>query len=205
MKKMVLMLCAGCFSIPAVAQFYGLPIADGASAPAAGETRASAGAVLAGDFNLYGGRLLFAPLGRLALFADFGAMDPAAGDLGSAFQGGAKFTLPLKADNPVDVALRATWAFASYDTRGGDLKMNGFNVGALVSREVERLTPYAFLGLNFVDAEVDINGPGRNSKDETDLAVAAGVLLRLVRHLSLYGELAHVDELMFNAGARWTF
>ena len=124
------------------------------------------------------------------------------GNLGGSAAGGALFALPLS-ESPVDVALRATWGHARFDIRGGDLKAYAFNAGAVVSREVEFLTPYAFLGLNFVDTEVKARGV-KYSDDETDLAVAFGALLRLGARFSVYGELAHVDELFFSFGARWT-
>ena len=202
MKKLVCFV-AGCLWVSAVsAQFVGLPIAGGAAAPETGETRRSAGAVMGDDFNLYGGRLFFSPIRRLGLFVDAGAIDPDGGDVGFAGQGGALFALPLS-ESPVDVALRATWGHARFDIRGGDLKAYAFNAGAVVSREVEFLTPYAFLGLNFVDTEVKARGV-KYSDDETDLAVAFGALLRLGARFSVYGELAHVDELFFSFGARWT-
>jgi hypothetical protein len=204
MKKAILFLCLSMFAASAMAQFLGLPIADSAQAPATGETSVSAGAVMGDDFNLYGGRLSFAPVRPLAVFADLGAIDPDGGDTGLAFQLGGKFTLPLK-ESPVDVALRAVWDWASFDLKAGDVTSTGFNAGVLVSREVNLISPYAYAGLNFVDSEIKVKGGGKNSDDSTDLALAIGTLIRLSEQISLYVEFAHVDDAFIGFGARWGF
>ena len=204
MKKWILVLCLCLLSVPAMAQFAGLPIANSAAAPVAGETRVTAGIVTSDDYNQYGGRLSFAPIARLALFGDFGALDPDGGDVGPSGQAGVQFTLPLGEESLIDLALRATAGFASFDFDGGDLSMNGFTAGGLVSRDVKILSPYAFLGMSVVNIEVDAHGASE-SEDETDLAFAVGTLLKLTDAFSLYGEYAHVDESFLNAGARWTF
>ncbi len=205
MKKRLLMVCLLWIPVPALAQFLGLPIADDAKAPTMGTTRISAGGVQGDEFNLYGGRLSFAPIGRLALFADVGAIDPDRGDLGFACQLGAQFTLPLGQSRPVDVALRAAWDQARFDLDAGDVESSGFNAGVLVSREVKLFSPYAYLGLNFVDSEVKVKGGGKASDDSTDLAVAVGTLIRLADPFALYVEFAHVDDPFVNFGGRWTF
>jgi hypothetical protein len=204
MKRTFALLCLLALSSLASAQIIGMPIADGAAAPPMGETRASAGAVLGDDFNLYGARLSFAPIHRLALFVDFGAIDPDGGDMGFAFQGGAKFTLPLNPENLADVALRATFGNAGFDFHGGDVDMTGFTGGAEVSRTLGAFTPYAFLGLSFLDYEAQA-GSYKESKDETDLAFALGSLLRFGQNFSLYVELAHVDDFLTAFGGRWDF
>ena len=204
MKKWILVLCLCLLTVPVMAQFAGLPIANSAAAPVAGETRISGGAAFSDDFSLYGGRLSFAPIGRLALFGDLGAIDPDGGDLGPSGQAGLQFTLPMGEEKLMDMALRATVGYARFDFDGGDLAMDGFTLGALVSRDVTLITPYVFLGMSFVDTEVDVHGM-KESEDETDLAFAVGTLLNLTDAFSLYGEYAHVDESFLNAGARWTF
>lgn len=204
MKKAILFLCLSMFAVSAMAQFLGLPIADSAKAPAMGETRLSTGAVLGDDFNLYGGRLSFAPIRPLAVFADLGAIDPDGGDMGLAFQIGGKFTLPLK-ESPVDVALRALWDWASFDLEAGEVTSTGFNAGVLVSREVKLFSPYAFAGLSFMDSETKLKEGGKNSDSSTDLALAVGTLVRLSEQLSLYVEFAHVDDASVGLGARWNF
>ena len=234
MKRFSTILGGWLLAVSAGAQFAGLPIAD--TAPAAtGETRISAGAVLGDDFNLYGGRILFAPVKGLALFADPGLMDPDGGDLGFAIQGGAKLTLPFQ-NKPVDVALRAAWSYAGFDVPGGDAQLNDFNAGLLVSRDVKYFSPYAFLGINYCDAQVNGSGgnedteadhdggdaeddddSGRKSAklagggggsgrdDEYDVAAAAGLLLRFGKQFSFYAEIAYVDDMFAGAGARWHF
>lgn len=202
MKKWMLTGCGCLLAVAAQAQFAGLPVADGAAAET-GETRLAAGTVMSDDFNLYGGRALFAPFQGLALFADGGVIDPDGGDPGLALQGGAKLALPFS-KSPVAVALRATWGYAGYDIRGGDVKGYGFSAGALVSRDVQLFVPYAFLGLNFTDTTVKTGGT-KDDDRETDLAAAAGLRLRLGDRFSLYAEVAHVDEVLFGLGAGWTF
>lgn len=204
MKAWAAGLCAAMLSVSAMGQFAGLPVAGGAAAPAAGAAWASAGAVLGDDFNLYGARISFAPVPRLALFADLGAIDPDGGDTGPSAQGGAQFTLPLGKEMPVDVAVRATWGYAQFDFSGGDLEMGGFCAGAVASRKYGSVEPYAFAGLNFVDTEVKAHGE-KSTDDETDLAVAFGVALGMGERFSLYGEMAHVDDFFMNFGARWNF
>ena len=103
MKKWILVLCLCLLSVPVLAQFAGLPIANSAAAPVAGETRVTAGIVTSDDYNQYGGRLSFAPIGRLALFGDFGALDPDGGDVGPSGQAGLQFTLPLGAEKIINL------------------------------------------------------------------------------------------------------
>ena len=205
MKRTMILISLLLAPLPALAQFLGLPIAGTAKSPAAGETYVAAGGVLGDDFNLYGGRLSFAPLGRLAIFADVGAIDPDGGDVGFAFQLGGQFTLPLNKNNPLDVAVRAVWDRAGFDLDAGKVTSSGFNAGVLASREVKLFSPYAFLGLNFSDYEVKLKGGGKVSDDSTDLAAAIGTLLRLTEAFALYAELAHVDDPFVNFGGRWTF
>lgn len=204
MKKKILAVGVWLAAGSALAQFMGLPLAGGAQAPVTGETRGSAGAVMGDEFNLYGGRLTFAPVQPLAIFADLGAFDPDAGDVGWAVQLGGQFTLPLK-ESVLDVALRGVWDRADYDLDAGEATSSGFNVGVLVSRSVEFLTPYAYAGLNFVDTEVDIKGRGKHTDDSTDLALAIGALVHLGGPLSLYAEVAYVDDAFVGIGGRWQF
>lgn len=168
MKRWACMVGGWLLAVSAGAQFAGLPVAD--TAPAAtGETRISAGAVLGDDFNLFGGRILFAPIKGLALFADPGLLDPDGGDLGFAVQGGAKLTLPFK-NKPLDVALRVAWSYAGFDVPGGDAKLNDFNAGVLVSRDIQFFSPYAFLGINYCDAQVNVSGGDGGGAGEEDNA-----------------------------------
>ena len=56
-------------------------------------------------------------------------------------------------------------------------------------------------------AELDLKEKhkGKNSHNETDLAAAAGIRVRCGSQFSIYGEIAHVDELKLGAGAGWKF
>lgn len=206
MRKWIVVLVVLAFAVPAMAQFVGLPIAGGAAAPAAGKLSVSGGAVLGDDINLYGGRLTFAPIEGLALFGDVGALDPDDGvmDMGWGVQGGALFTLPLGL--PVDVALRGSAGLGKVDIKGGgDVTMRCLNGGALVSKTFDMLTPYGFAGLSYSDSEADIHGLGKVKDDETDLMLVGGVDLALNDQLSLYAEIAHIDDTYFGIGARLNF
>ncbi len=203
-KKWILGLNVCLLSVPVLAQFAGLPIANSAVAPVAGEMRVTAGVVTSDDYNQYGGRISFAPIGRLALFGDVGAIDPDGADVGPSGQAGFQFTLPTGEEKLADVAIRGTVGFGRFDMDGGDLEMKGFTLGALVSRDVKWIAPYVLLGMSFVNTEVDAHGM-KESDDETDLALAVGTLLKLTDSFSLFGEYAYVDESFLNAGARWTF
>lgn len=203
MKKFrVMVLLAWGWATTASAQFWGLPMAGGAKSQA-GDFRISAGGGWSDEANLYGGRLSFAPLKGLDLFVDPGLIDPDKGDMGLAIQTGIKFNLPLK-KSPVDVALRAAWGHAAHDISGGDVKLNSFNAGVLVSREVNLFTPYAFLGLNLLDKSEKGEDLEKDT-DKTDLAAAAGLVVRLAKPFSLYAEIAHINERFYGMGARWTF
>lgn len=201
MKKWMTVLVVVMMAVPALAQLAGLPIAGGALADAG--LRASGGIMVGDDFNMYGVRATFSPAQGLALFGDAGALDPDHGDMGWAFQGGAQFTLPLGA--PVDLALRGVAGLAGYDFDGGDVSMLDLNGGLVVSKTIEQLTPYGFVGINYIDSEVDIDHGGKVSDDETDLAVAAGVSFALNEKLSFYAEIAHIDDPFFGGGARVNF
>lgn len=205
MKKWMMILVVLTFAVPAMAQLAGLPIAGGAVAPA-GMLQGSGGVVLGDDFNLYGVRGTFAPIDGLSVFGDAGALDPDEGDMGWALQGGGLFVLPLGL--PVDLGLRGALGFGGFDADvpGVDASMTimTLNGGVLASKTIEMFTPYAFAGLNYADTTVEVNGHDA-SDDETDLAVAAGVVFSLNEMLSFYGEIAHIDDLFVGLGGRITF
>ncbi len=198
MKKLLLGLVAVLLSTSAFAQTRGLPIATPATAPAAGATTLSGGVALNDDFNIYGGALSFAPFQRLSLFGQLGVLDPDHGDLGYAAQGGFQFALPLT-ESAVDVAIRSAWGRHAYDSNSGDVSENSFNLGAIISRDIDIISPYVFLGLNLSTREVKHDG-SKHTKDETDPAAAVGLNVRLGNAFSLYAELAHVDDTFINIG-----
>lgn len=206
MKKWLLVLMALTFAVPAMAQLAGLPIAGGAEAPA-GVLQGSGGLVLGDDFSLYGIRGTFAPIDGLSVFADAGVLDPDEGDMGWAIQGGGLFVLPLNL--PVDVGLRGALGFGGFDADARDsdvtVTLMTLNVGVLASKKIDMLTPYAFIGVNYADTKVDIKGYGDASEDETDPAIAAGVVFALNDQISFYGEIAHIDDLFFGIGGRVAF
>lgn len=205
MRKRLLVLAVAMVAGPALAQLGGLPIAGGADPLAAGAFRASGGIVISDDANVYGGRGTFAPMEGLALFGDLGAIDfdiPGA-DLGWAVQGGGLFTLPV--DLPVDLGVRGTLGMASASGDGGDVTWTTLNGGVLASKKIEMFTPYGFLGLNFSKYEYDTDGMGDFDDDETDLAIAGGAVFALNEQISFYGEIAHIDDVIFSLGGRFDF
>jgi hypothetical protein len=212
MKKWMVGIMAVMVAGSALAQILGLPIGGGAAAPGAGAWRVSGGGVFNGDLSLYGGRVGYAPIDGLLVFGDVGALDINKKDIGMAFQGGAQYTLPL--DLPVDLALRASAGMGSADegSREDDVKMTTFNGGLLASKTFELFTPYAFVGVSFLDAEARLYKSGRTAQyDETDVMLAGGVSVSPNENLSVYLEVAFIeltewiDDAFFAAGVRWAF
>jgi opacity protein-like surface antigen len=212
MKKWMIGIMVVMFAASAMAQILGLPVGGGAAAPEAGAWRVSGGGVFNGDLSLYGGRVSYAPIKGLSVFGDAGALDIEKKDIGLAFQGGAQYTLPL--DLPVDLALRASAGMGSADegNRKDDVKMTTFNGGLLASKTFELFTPYAFIGVSFLDAEARLFKSNRTIQyDETDIMLAGGVSVAPSEQLSVYLEVAFIeltewiDDAFFAAGVRWAF
>ena len=203
MKRAVVILAVLALAVPALAQFGGLPIAGGADGMKAGGLRGSGGLVLGDDFNLYGVRGTFALMEGLAVFGDAGVIDPDIGDMGWALQGGGLFMLPLGL--PVDVGVRGTVGLAGYDFDGGSASFKNLNGGVLASKKIEMFTPYAFMGLNYVKATLDLDHLSDVDDDETDLALAGGAAISLNEQISFYGEIAYIDDPFFAAGMRLDF
>lgn len=203
MKKWIVVAMVCAMAAPAMAQVLGLPIADGAAAEPQGLLRLSGGAIVGDDANAYGGRVLFGVIEGLALMADLGIVDPDGGDTGFAYAGGAKFTLPV--DLPVDLAVRGTIGMSSYEVGPVDVDVMDISVGGLVSKTIEQFTPYGFLGFVYEDVDADFEGLGSGSDSDTEIAIAGGVLFALNEQISLYGELAHIDDLFFGLGGRFQF
>ena len=203
MKRGILILAVLACAVPALAQFGGMPIATGADPMEAMSLRASGGLVFGDDFNLYGVRGTVSPIKGLAAFGDAGVIDPDIGDLGWALQAGGLFSMPL--DLPVDVGLRGTVGLAGYDFDGGTARFKNINGGVLASKKIEILTPYAFMGINYVKATLDVDGLGDVDDDDTDLALAGGAVLTVNEQLSFYGEIDYIDDPFFAAGARFDF
>jgi len=203
MNKWIVIAIVLGMAVPAMAQFAGLPIGGGAAAPDGMEAGLGAGVVLNSDINTYGGRMGFAPMARLTFFGDIGALDPDYGDMGLAIQGGALYSLPV--DLPVDMGLRGSLGWGGYDLEvEGDVTYFDVNGGLLISKAIDIVTPYVFLGLNYVDATVKI-GHAETSEDETDFAGTIGLSLEVAEGVSVYGEYSHIDDSFFGFGGRVLF
>jgi len=152
-------------------------------------------------------RFTLAPIEGLAVFGGAGLLDPDKGDMGWAVQGGGLFVLPV--DWPIDVGVRGALGYGGFDIDEAGVEAEAtlltLNGGVLASKTIDAFTPYAFLGVNYADPEVDIKGYGDESEDETDLAVAAGAVFALNERLSFYGEIAHIDGVFIGLGARYGF
>ncbi len=203
MKKWISVLAVLMVAGPAMAQLAGLPIAGGATSTMG--FGGSGGVVLGDDFNLYGVRGNFAPADGVAFFGDVGALDPDEGDMGWAVQGGGLFTLPVGL--PVDLALRGAVGFGGFDAEDADVSatLMTLNGGVVVSKTIDMITPYAFLGINYADTTVEVRGHDDVSDDETDAALAGGVSVALSEQISLYAEIAYIDDVFFGFGGRVNF
>jgi len=187
-KLMVTMLICG-LALPSMA-YLGLPFAEDANTHE-GLARITGSVTLESDVNLYGGRFTYGLADGLAVFGGVGIFDPDYGDTEPYFQGGGLYTLPV--DAPVDLALRGAAGYTSY---GRSVDLWTINGGLLASKELdEQFSLYGFGGLSYWDIS---NGYG---DDGVEPAVAAGVLFFLNRQVSLFGELAHIDELFISVGA----
>jgi opacity protein-like surface antigen len=79
-------------------------------------------------------------------------------------------------------------------------------------KTLDIFTPYAFLGLSYVDTEVTPNKRSRAIQDDmTDVMLAGGVSVAPTEQLSLYVEVAlielteWIDDVFVGAGVRWAF
>ncbi len=219
MKKLLIaVLCL--MAVSSFAQFGGLPVADLATA-SKGQMIVGGGVVLGDDQNLYGGRFTVGLMDGLAIFGDLGLLDPDESQLDTevCYQGGGKWQIPFK-DVPVDLALRGTVSYVSMNQDNVDASMLDFNGGVLGSKQINKpLAVYGYIGLSLnhtkVEADEDLIDPetgivvGRVSMDdtdnETDLAIAGGVMFSVTDDFSLYGEVAHIDDTFFGLGARFAF
>lgn len=211
MKRFALFSFTCLLTAAAFAQMAGLPVADTAVTLPRGAMRASGGAVLGDDLNLYGARLTRGMSDRMSAFGGAGMVDPDHGDSGWGIQAGAIYRLFL--DLPFEVAARGTLGYANVDQSFGiydaDVDITTFNVGALASKPMTaELSLYGYLGVNYTRSEVSADGSGikGSSTDttdtETDPAFGGGMIFAVNEKLSLYGELMHIDDLWIGVGAR---
>lgn len=205
MKQWIAILVLLMLAAPAMAQLVGLPIADGAGAPDARLLQASAGIQVGDDVNMYGGRATFAPMDALSIFADVGLVDwdSSAIKLGYGGQVGALYSLPL--DLPVDLGVRVALGAGRADLkRHGNTTWFTLNSGVLASLTIDRFTPYAFVGINYINSKISGRSVSR-SHDDTDPALGGGVVVELLDNVSVYAEIMHIDSAFFGIGGRYRF
>ncbi len=205
-KIFVALLLVSSFVASAWGQMAGLPVANDAGTRVPDSKMVSAGLVMGDDLNLYGGRVNYAVSHQLSLFGDMGIVDPDGGDNGWAIQGGGLFCLPF--DAPIDLAARGTMGYANLDQdidqSSVDVNMLTVNASALGSMDVEMLTLYGLLGLNYTRTEVSASGFS-DTDTETDPVIGGGAIFALNKQISLYGEVIHIDEIWIGLGGRLAF
>lgn len=172
----------------------GQPFADVATSQQ-GDVSVLGGVTLESDVNMYIARASYGIMDGASVFAGLGLFDPDFADSEILLQAGGKYQLPL--DLPVDLAIRAAVGIVSGD--GWDLM--SINGGALASTPInDALTVYGFGGLSFLRAEY-----GRHSDTETELALAGGAMYAINENISVYGELAMIDEMFISVGLSMKF
>ena len=201
-KSIVVLLAVLLFAIPANAQIAGLPIADSAVPLEAEMKRMSAGFVIGDDYNLFGGRFSYGLADDIAVFGDFGMVDPDSGDSGWGIQIGGLYGIPV-GDLPFDLAARGTFGYASLDQKFGNQTHSTdiitSNIGALASTDVDMMTLYGYLGFNY--SRISNGG----SDSEIDPAIGGGALFHASEQVSIYLELMHIDDLWLGFGLRYAF
>lgn len=211
MKLAVLSLGLVLMASPALA-FLGLPIADDATVTQ-GDLIVSGGVTLESDINMYGGRVSYGLMDGFSGFIGVGIVDPD-GDLDSEpfFQLGGVYQLPV--DAPVDLAVRGSFGIVSFEESWHgekyELDIWMLNVGVLASHVIDpMITVYGFGGISYQKWEEKYTSArwGSESWDdtETEIAIAGGALFNVNENVSLYGELAHIDEMFISLGGRFKF
>lgn len=216
MRKIViavaaLMLVAGV----ALAQGFSLQVGESAAAMGQGALRVSAGANVGDEVMFYGGRVGYAPMEGLQVFADGGLADSDTMDSAMSIQGGAIYTLPVQM--PVDLAVRGAIAKPFFDdiempsytyygeTFGGgtvSVDVMIMSIMALASKDMGDQMPglTVYGGAGFARLSVSV---GDADDSETDLALAAGGIYKVTDQLSVFGELSYVDDPFFGGGVRF--
>ena len=166
------------------------------------------------EIRFFWGSRFFRVLGFyvFSVFGDFGFVDPDRGDTGWGIQIGGLYGIPV-VDLPFDLAARGTLGYANLDqkfrvfdpatgritTRTFSIDIITSNIGALASTDVDMMTLYGYLGLNYMRIS---NG---GSDSEFDPAVGGGALFNATEQASIYLELMHIDDLWLGLGFRYAF
>lgn len=192
--KRIIAASIGLFVASSAMAMLGQPFADVATSQQ-GEMSVLGGVTLESDINMYIARASYGIMDGVSVFAGVGLIDPDYGDSEICLQAGGKYQLPL--DLPVDLAIRGALGIVSGD--GWDLM--SINGGVLASKPIDYgITLYGFGGLSFMRVEV-----GRHSDTDTELALAGGAMYAINENISVYGELAMIDEVFISAGLSITF
>ncbi|MFH0879120.1 MAG: hypothetical protein V2A34_05365 [Lentisphaerota bacterium] len=207
MKKLVLAVAiVGLLAAQSMAQLGGIPIGMTAAPTEQGLfTVGAQGSHLSNkdidNMNVFGGRVTYGLLDNLLLAADLGLAMPGKGKNAFAYQGLIQYNF-AGLDLPFDLGARGTVSQAKFSGENGnpDVKILSFTGGGVVSKEVmDMLSVYGLLGLCY--SKVDAG----DDKNETDLAIGGGGMLTLTEQLSLYVEVAYIDDMIFGGGGTWKF
>lgn len=207
MKKLMLVSVILTWTLPAMAQLLGLPVAGGAAAPDVGKWEMSGGAVVGEDISLYGARMNYSPAKGVALMGDAGVLDldVEGARIGWCVQGGGMLSLPF--DLPVDLGVRATAGYGMSELKGGpgDTRWMNVTAGLVLSKTFGMFTPYALFGGHYMDTEVDPGDSAKVSDDQTDPMAVAGLMVATGEFWSMYGEFAYIDDPFVAIGVRAPF
>ena len=212
MKKVIAILAMVSLATAGYAQFAGYPLADTAAADPQGTVRLQAGFGIADDVDVFGVRANYEAIEGLSLFLDVGQLSPDGGDDVTSFQIGGLYSLAVEA--PIDLALRLA-LYKPEDIEAGpyDIEIWGANATVVGSKMVgEGLDVYGAVGFDYRETEVS-GGPrlppgailissSESEEDDTELALALGVLYTVNETVSLYGEIGYVDDEIIGGGVR---
>lgn len=221
MKRCLIVLAVVATSIPAMAQFFGLPVAENAKPGVQGAFSLGGGGTFGeyddSDVTMYGGRIGYNLTDGFKVFGDVGMVEVEDADAEAAFQGGFLYAIPVQGDIPL--AIRGTVGMLSYEETmteyyymyridaKADLDLMTYTLALLTSMDMDPMSIYAGAGVvhTTVDMEASASALGytvsvSESDSETDPMVLVGTKFALNANLSIYGEVAFIDGVNVGAG-----
>lgn len=184
-------------------QGFGLQIAETGEEHAPGLFRTTAGMTIGDDVVFTGGRLSYCITDGLLAFTDLGWVAVEGWKGGAGLQAGAFYSTPI--DLPFDTGIRSAFYKTFVDK---NLDIYGGTMMALAStnldQEIKGLSVYGGLGVD-VERVTITTTSGKVHKTLTDLALAAGMIMKFDQMFSVYLELSYVDDPFVGAGARFDF